>query len=334
VNPGVRFGILLQGGFLPGYTLESCRAYRQRYGDAPIVVSSWRDDAEKVDVEAGELARLGVEVVLSEKPVVAGSQNVNLQLVSTRAGLEALGRSGATHAMKSRTDIRIEANAAALLASVRAAYPVRSGLGQSERIVVAQSYTRVGMPYHASDMVLLGALEDLRAYFGTPLRASSEVSLAAWRLLPLHERLFSEEGIKVHAEQYICHDYLRRLGWPLAHTITGWHEVLSALFCVVDDETLGFRWYKNPGVFGAARRVDSDFLVSRVRYPEHQGFLVHSSLICRRVTSSAWLRMLEGKRPRLDAGRLEGLLALGNQLFFAKDIPWWLDGRRRRGLGP
>lgn len=329
----MKLGILIQGGYVQGFTLDSCRHYRTMYPDAAIVVSTWHDQADALEADAAEFDRLAVARVLSEKPAEPGFQNVNLQIVSTRAGLEALGTFGVSHAVKSRSDVRVEADVRALLEEIRSTYPCRAGLRQAERIVVAQSYTRIGMPYHASDMILMGAWSDLRTYFDVPLRPDGDLSSRRWRTLSLHDRLFSERGITTHAEQYLCLSYLRRIGWTPRCTIADWHDVLASLLCVVDDSALGFRWRKNPSEVGADARYDSDFLVLRPHYPQLPGAVVQSSLICRRVSHADWQRILDGKRPRLDAGRREVLLAVANGIAFLGDIPRWLKGvwRRRRG---
>jgi len=63
-----------------------------------VVVSTWRDDAERCP--SGNY-----ELLLNDKPAVAGVTNRNLQRYSTARGLDVLDEAGCTHVLKWRTDM-------------------------------------------------------------------------------------------------------------------------------------------------------------------------------------------------------------------------------------
>ncbi len=320
------FAVLLQGPFFGDYTVATFAQLRKVYPSSILVLSTWVGEVPPGSQQAGKLDSLGVYVVSSERPCVAGTQNTNLQLASTRAGLDFLAASNVDVVFKSRTDCRVEADMLALYDEVQARYPVREGTTQSARIILARSYTRRGLPYHAADMVMVGPLKSLRIYFDAPHRSETETHAAifqGWRAFSFYDRLFSAKGAAAHVEQYLCIHYLERIGWQIRYTVADWHEVLARLFYVADDRQIGFRWKRNPGRWGADGRYDSDYIVNR-------SLQIHSSLLCRRVRNSDWLEIYAGKRPRLDAGSPTWLLWTANALRFLADLPRWTLGWLRR----
>jgi hypothetical protein len=109
---------------------------------------------------------------------------------------------------------------------------------------------------------------------------------------------------------------LKRIGWALRYSITDWHDALAQVFCVVDDRMLGFRWLKTGNAYGASSWFNRDFI-----YPKRSPFSVNSSFICRRVTHESWLKILGGKRRKIDVGHHEELVGLANLCWMLRDVP-------------
>jgi hypothetical protein len=217
-----------------------------------LILSTWRDTPGLWLEEVGALTD---EVVLSDPPRLPGAQNRNCQMVSTRAGLRRCGELGARLVLKTRTDIAVGAPGLfdqfeAMAASLDLGPLRRHGL--QNRILVASTYSRKYIPYHPSDMIQLGAVEDLLRFWGgaldprdlDPARESRSRSL----------RDLAEDGIP--AETYLATGFCRTIGRSLDWSIEDSWDFLRDFFIVVDDRWLDLSWYKNPNP-GADRPRES-----------------------------------------------------------------------------
>ncbi|MCB1316779.1 MAG: hypothetical protein KDK27_12525, partial [Leptospiraceae bacterium] len=93
--------VIIQGPILENhdFTLSSVEMYRRIIPGAHLIVSTWKNTPEHL-VE--NLIKQNVEVVLSEPPQISGIANVNYQIISSRAGIDAAVKSGRTFILKCR----------------------------------------------------------------------------------------------------------------------------------------------------------------------------------------------------------------------------------------
>jgi hypothetical protein len=243
--------IVVQGPVLPYTTPYVVRAMSARHPSASIILSTWDDTAE-LDLAA---VRPWVDdVVLSPRPDTPGIQNRNLQIASSAAGIARAREAGATMVLKTRTDLAVLAphlfdQAAWWTASVGRDAARRAGL--RDRLIVPSCYTRKYLLYHPSDLVMLGHVEDLAAFWQAPLDARSGSLLAPeWLDRPLGAVNLAGNP----TESYLGLAFCASLGRPVRGTLDDSWAFYRDLFAVVDNHWFDLLWCKNLAIPDAALR--------------------------------------------------------------------------------
>jgi WavE lipopolysaccharide synthesis len=237
-----REAIVVQGPVLPYTTAYVVRAMSARHPDAAIVLSTWDDTPE----EALDAVRPWTDdVVTSPRPAVAGIQNRNLQIVSTRAGIARAVERGAHTILKTRTDLAVlqpEIFAQARWWTDRLGNDAARRVGQRGRLVVPTSYTRKYMLYHPSDLVMLGHGDDLARYWDAPLDPRAGSLLAAeWLDRPLADVNLAGNP----TESYLGLAFCRALGRPVLGTVDDSWAFYRDSFAVVDHAWFDLLWLKH-----------------------------------------------------------------------------------------
>lgn len=228
--------ILLQGPVDGIWTPRVVAAYRERFRDAWLVLSTW----ETTDPEL--LDRLGAwvdDVVLSPLPSPPGVQNRNCQLVSTQRGIERCAGLGARELFKGRTDV-IALNPHVFGMRTELA----SRFGHSDSILVPASFTRKYIPFHPSDLLQLGPIDAMQAFWDQPMDLRSFDMLARVQTTPLSR--LADEGIC--AETYFAKGHRRNLGDTGDPDLADAWRYLRDRFIVVDDDDLQIAWLKHPAL--------------------------------------------------------------------------------------
>jgi len=228
-------GVVVQGPVLTGgprTTAATLASVRRHLPGAVLVLSTW---------EGQPTAGLDVDVVVRSRdpggllPRRPGGKpnNVNRQLVSTRAGLAELRT---THALKLRSDSLLlngdVVRAPASFEDRGVAHPTRVF---GERVVITTHYTRYParvdreMTYHPSDVAQFGTLRDLRELWAAPLFDDAVEALLGDRM--------------VVAEQWYWLTCLTRAGIGAAldrrDAVRHSRSALAANFIVLSPERFG-----------------------------------------------------------------------------------------------
>jgi hypothetical protein len=235
--------VVVQGPVDHTFAPPVLRRLSQVFPDAALILSTWDDTPEAMLEEVRPFVD---HVVTSRRPDVPGTQNRNLQAVSTRAGLEAAQALGARFVLKTRTDLCVDAPGLfALCERLQATWdagPARS-IGLRARIVVPSSFTRQYLLAHPSDLAMWGHVDDLRLYWSAPAEPSSIDLLAPeWRTRTLQH--LAEEGQP--AESYFGMHFSRALTGRVPQDVSGSWQLLRDLFAVQDNGWWGLWWLKNP----------------------------------------------------------------------------------------
>lgn len=233
--------IILQGPVIKefAFTEETIRLYRKHFPDDPVILSTWENEGDGIVRLGGEV---GVHIVTNKVPSYSGQSNINLQIVSSRSGVEKAMELGAEYILKTRTDQRIYApDVLHFLFNMTEVFPARGGNGtQKKRIVGVNLNTFRYRMYGLSDMVIYGHVDDMNRF---------------WRA-PLDNRVFSEEfaesrgkSLRIFAnwrvcEVYLATEFLREVGHALEWTLGDSWKAFSDHFCVVDKEQLDLFWLK------------------------------------------------------------------------------------------
>lgn len=234
-----KLAIVIQGPLivLNDFTLETIKIYRKHFPGAILIVSTWKSADQLIQ----PFKELGVDVLQNEYPEQAGVSNINLQIVSSRNGINKARMLGAEYVLKTRTDQRMYApNIAEYLYNLTEIFPVRNSSRQRKRIVGVSANTFKYRMYGLSDMLLYGHIDDMALYWSADhdLRvfddnhsreaALSLRSFARWRI----------------CEVYLASEFLAKIGRSLKWTLEDSWGVFGDHFCVIDKEQLDLFWLK------------------------------------------------------------------------------------------
>jgi hypothetical protein len=249
--PSAMNTIVVQGAVTKGLTAHVLRILTALNPNNLVLLSTWDDTCPDLLAEAAAIAD---QVVTSPPPPVAGVQNRNCQIVSTRAGIERAIELGARAILKTRTDLAILGESVfeqseRWLQNFDTTRARRLGL--QNRLVVPSSYTRKYLLYHPSDLAMLGAAEDMAQYWSAPLDPRSG------ELLTVASPASAMAAVNLAGhptESYLGLQFCRTIGRPVAGTLVDSWAFYRDLFAVVDNDWFDLLWFKNLSIPDAARR--------------------------------------------------------------------------------
>lgn len=235
-----RTAVVIQGPLMEqdGFTLESVRLYRRLMPDTQVIVSTWAG-ANAAQLEL--IQHAGAAVVISDPPAVSGANNVNFQLVSTRAGIALAKKTGCSHVLKTRSDQRFYAqNLLPYLHSMLDDYPSVDASRQRQRIIELSTNICRYRPYSMCDMFQFGHIDDMTTMWNVELdpRQFSVAEYSRQRITP---RKISADRI---AEIYIHRAYLEAIGEATEVDLRVYYEHLAKFFIVIDKEMVDLFWNK------------------------------------------------------------------------------------------
>ena len=243
ISLGIKYAfkpaIVMQGLIVDDadFTLETIKLYRKIHPHAIVVLSTWKNYLWTVTLS--KIAELGAISIESDPPEWAGQQNMNLQIFSSRVGLEAAKMLGATHAIKTRTDQRLCAtDIMEYLLSLQKIYPLQDNKIQNQRLIAISLDTFRYRMYGIGDFFLFGEINDMVTYWSPELdsRKFDDKQIHFKNL-----REFSEWRI---CEVYFCTEFLKRTGWELKWTLEDYWKMLVSRFCVIDAISIDLLWPK------------------------------------------------------------------------------------------
>lgn len=237
--------IVMQGP-LPvpdNFTYETFAIYRRHMPDVQLILSTWADTPEEY---LAPLRKLGVDLVLSEKPEIAGLFNINMQLTSAGAGIRKAIESGAKWVMKTRVDQRLyNPNVMAELAAMAKTFPASGGFDQKYRIFGIGYGSLKYAPYHVTDQTVFGHADDMLKYWTPPLRDDAAPAHFPSTAHDIYNQVpIGEECRFAAPESYIASQYLTRIGRDLDWTIADTWAAFRDCFCFVDYQSTDFFWQK------------------------------------------------------------------------------------------
>ena len=260
-RPRAYNSIVVQGPVLAGVTAHVLRLTQTLHPGDLVLLSTWDDTDPALLAEAGAVAD---DVVVSRRPSVCGVQNRNAQIVSTRAGIERAMTLGAKTILKTRSDLAVLADSVFgrsrwWLDSIDRKAPREAGL--RDRLIVPSSFTRKFLLYHPSDLVMLGAAEDLARYWSAPLDPREGQLMSPEAL----DRPIAEVNMDGHpAESYLGLQFNRVLGRPAPGTVRDSWAFYRDLFAVVDNDWFEMLWFKNLSIPDATLRSGVRQMVSQL----------------------------------------------------------------------
>ena len=196
INPGYAVddaAIVMQGPieYKDNYTVTTAQLYRQWYPNAPIIISTWKNEA--TDAFREECKKIGVVLLENELPAEPGASHVNYQLESSRQGVEyAKQNTSVKYALKCRTDQRINRSDFLIyFKNLLRVFPT-NGDKLNKRIVVME-YDR-WTPFYICDFIYFGEITDINRLFNIPKMTVKELKEKRTpnkvkRFFPIHNKL-------------------------------------------------------------------------------------------------------------------------------------------------
>lgn len=197
--------VVVQGQIDALNTPLCLQAIRSNLPSAEIILSTWENsDLTDLTFDKVAFSKDPGAVVVDE--VVGTLNNVNRQLVTTKAGLAAATR---PYILKTRTDILIENGDFLKYYEKYSAVPSEY---LQNRLLICNYYTRnpriFRTCFHPSDWILFGRAEDVRAYYDSPLQAEED---SLWFKNHNKESTFFTNYVsRFTPEQHIFLSFLRR----------------------------------------------------------------------------------------------------------------------------
>lgn len=227
-------GIILQGPIKQkdNFTLETIKYYRKVFPTAVLIVSTWDNENKAV---LDRMKAEGAHIVTSELPEIRGVANVNCQIKSTLAGIFYAEKHGLHHVLKTRSDQRIYAwNSLRYLLELGHAFPVSPGAKTKERLIIANEFTRRFMPFHFSDFLMFGTVDDLKLYWEQPYSSINERGYFS---------KISDANADNCAEMFLSRNFAAKIMPGCKYTPAEYYALLKDYFCIVDLHQLDLYWH-------------------------------------------------------------------------------------------
>jgi len=236
-NSKSSIAIVMQGPLIldDNFTLETIKLYIKNFQIHKLILSTW-SDSDHATIEA--IKKLGIEVVMNEKPKNGGIANINFQIVSAAGGINRANELGCEYALKTRTDQRIySSQAISLCYSFLKKFPISDEYNQNERIVAFDLNTFKYRPYSISDMINFGHINDMIKYWcvkqddRTPEQLIETNTLLDW----------SKQNL---AEVYFVSSFLKNVNKKMFWTLEDSWKVMSENFCILNINEIDLYWKK------------------------------------------------------------------------------------------
>lgn len=236
---GPEFAVVMQGPLVlqDEYTEQTLALYRRLHPEIKLILSTWKGESQNV---LNRLAQLGIHVVQSDPPAQRGMWNLNLQIISTMAGLRVAKSLGCSFAVKTRTDQRmLRPDFPSTFLGLAEAFSLKSTGIQNGRIQVASMNSYRFRPYSLSDMLVAGALQDLIVYWDLPLNDERRTPAD-------YSGITLDRFIELRSPEYLLvENYSRRIGRNILNTLEDYHDLVKDSFLIIDQEMLDLTWAKS-----------------------------------------------------------------------------------------
>lgn len=177
-------GVILQGPMdkHENFTLNTVEMLRHVYPNIKIVLSTWFGEVNEREKE-----RLTeISVVLLENQSCAAEDfgkgrkigHLNNQLLSSLEGINELTNSEVDYVLKMRTDVRLyKYDFIPYFLNVMSVFPCENFVQKKRLINVALSNTLASVPFHMSDFIWFGTIEDMKKLYSIPTRTDEAIAM-------------------------------------------------------------------------------------------------------------------------------------------------------------
>ena len=201
-------------------------------------------------------------MVFSEKPV-PGRGNVNMQKVSTLAGINKAKELGCKYLLKTRTDQRIYGDEIiAFCKKMFNKYPVRGYINANGRLITTSTGTFKSRLYNICDMFLFGHIDDVEKFFDAPSVDNLPKDYKYDESNPV-EYAKSRPG-----EIHFTVNYLEKVGHKIKWDFEDSELVRNNYFIIVDNSSLDILWPKYDHREYRWKSYDKDYYLQQCSFSE------------------------------------------------------------------
>lgn len=227
------YAIVMQGPLLlaHSFTFETLTLYQRYFPGALLILSTWEGEDARV---LEQIQRLGVEILLNKKPKNPGpgNTNINLQVVSSGAGLSRALQARKIYAFKTRTDTRLyNLHSLTFMTDLLKQFPLPTGRSlQKGRLISSRG--SLEHLYGISDLLVFGYTEDVLLFFSIDLLPDNFVS-------PL-----ADAKLLFRPDQYLFFEFLRKVGAAVTYTPEDSLRMLALHALIIDERLFDWYWHK------------------------------------------------------------------------------------------
>lgn len=231
--------LLIHGPFV-GHALGEIFAEFQKWPlhtKVEVVLVVYTDDRKKTEEYLRKQSDIPKYRMIEVKDLInPGFFNINRQIVTVRAGLEAIQSD--RFVIKLRNDQWVDFSA------LQKELEKRDWLTEErEKLVTTNCFTRKDRLYHPSDMFLCAWQPTLAKYYSAPLMNETHIGVESGILEKISNGIPFQKAF-ICPEIYLCKNYLNLMGWELKYTERDSFRAIQRYFRIINSWEIGLRWKK------------------------------------------------------------------------------------------
>ena len=229
--------IVMQGPILyrGNLTLKICESIIANYPQVQMILSTWEADPKYLD----KFKKLGIVVKVCKFPEFPGIGNINLQITSTREGVNLAVQLGKKFILKMRTDTWF--SNPDFISLLCEEYLLFGGDDIRGPMIVTSFNTSANIPFSVNDQINFGLSSQIKKFWSAPLDSRTIADLP----YSLKSRNLEEISRNRLAEVWLVTHFLEKQEIDYSYDENSYRKVLAAFFVVIDESTLGFIWFKS-----------------------------------------------------------------------------------------
>lgn len=240
------YAIVVQGPVRKrnNFTLETLLLYKRFFPNAMIILSTHEGGDDYYIKRAKEA---GVEVIISRRPKelilnrLGRHKNINLQMISSMAGIRLAMEAKKKYTLKIRTDERIyNHNSLIFLSNLLKRFPITvPNCRQKGRLIAINNTMR--KLYYFPDPLAFGYTEDVALYYGADFILQSRPLVMTPYGLNAVIKIGSLQ-IPFAPEHYFFTEFLKKIGYEFEGTLEDSLRALAKHTILIDGAT-SLDWY-------------------------------------------------------------------------------------------
>lgn len=260
--------IVIQGPIITddNFTINSIEIFTYLFPKAKIIMSTWKN--QDFDIK-DKFIQKNVYLIENEPPSNVGTLNVNLQIVSSLAGVKQAEKLGCKYVLKIRSDQRItKPSSLKYMINSLMMFKIDNNSVLNSRLIFLGDLTNTytNLAFHISDFIVFGNTKDVIKLYDIPLDLRSyafkEDVLNKYKLqydyiwnnesdtslieMPeyLNYNYFIDQLMS--PEQYIIYEFIKK-NLTLEHNdnyLYLYKELLKRYVIILDHDDLGLYWFK------------------------------------------------------------------------------------------